>query len=177
MLATNLLADYAADRPAVLADLLMDADEKQFARIYPLVEKNKDRCIAEFARVVAEQLEVPKEKIVFESTGVIAENDPKVKPPVEYLKFRTQKEQGLMLPSKRFAVQLKSGKTYRITMTSKELDSFLVLRDKTGIDLAFDDDSGGEFNALILYTPSADDIYTVFAASLQAFHRGAARFN
>jgi formylglycine-generating enzyme required for sulfatase activity len=33
-LATNLLADYAADNPQVLADLLMDADEKQFAVIY-----------------------------------------------------------------------------------------------------------------------------------------------
>ena len=34
-LATNILADYAADQPQVLADLLMDADEKQFAVIYP----------------------------------------------------------------------------------------------------------------------------------------------
>jgi len=34
-LATNILADYAADQPPVLADLLMDADEKQFAVIYP----------------------------------------------------------------------------------------------------------------------------------------------
>ena len=34
-LATNILADYAADNPQVLADLLMDADEKQFAVIYP----------------------------------------------------------------------------------------------------------------------------------------------
>ncbi len=34
-LASNLLADYAADQPQVLADLLMDADEKQFAVIYP----------------------------------------------------------------------------------------------------------------------------------------------
>ena len=30
-LATDILADYAADQPQVLADLLMDADEKQFA--------------------------------------------------------------------------------------------------------------------------------------------------
>ena len=37
-LATNLLADYAADQPQVLADLLMDADEKQFAVIYPEVQ-------------------------------------------------------------------------------------------------------------------------------------------
>jgi serine/threonine protein kinase/formylglycine-generating enzyme required for sulfatase activity len=33
--ATNLLADYAADRPDVLADLLMDADPQQFAVIFP----------------------------------------------------------------------------------------------------------------------------------------------
>jgi eukaryotic-like serine/threonine-protein kinase len=39
-LATNILADYAADNPQLLADLLMDADEKQFAIIYP---KFKDR--------------------------------------------------------------------------------------------------------------------------------------
>src|SRR5262249_1287102 len=40
-LATNLLADYAADQPQLLADLLMDADEKQFAVIYP---RFKDRA-------------------------------------------------------------------------------------------------------------------------------------
>ena len=34
-LATDILADYAADNPQVLADLLMDADDKQFAVIYP----------------------------------------------------------------------------------------------------------------------------------------------
>ena len=34
-LATNFLADYVADQPQVLADLLMDADEKQFPVIYP----------------------------------------------------------------------------------------------------------------------------------------------
>jgi formylglycine-generating enzyme required for sulfatase activity len=32
--ATNLLADYAADQPQVLADLVMDSDEKQFAVMY-----------------------------------------------------------------------------------------------------------------------------------------------
>jgi hypothetical protein len=33
-LATNLLADYAADNPEILAELLMDADEKQFGVIF-----------------------------------------------------------------------------------------------------------------------------------------------
>jgi serine/threonine protein kinase/formylglycine-generating enzyme required for sulfatase activity len=40
-LATDILADYAADQPQLLADLLMDADDKQFAVIYP---KLKDRA-------------------------------------------------------------------------------------------------------------------------------------
>jgi eukaryotic-like serine/threonine-protein kinase len=39
-LATNLLADYAADNPQFLADLLLDADDKQFAVVFP---KLKDR--------------------------------------------------------------------------------------------------------------------------------------
>lgn len=42
-LATNLLADYAADQPQVLADLLMDGDEKQFAVLYPKFVKQRER--------------------------------------------------------------------------------------------------------------------------------------
>jgi len=34
-LATDVLADYAADVPQLLADLIMEADEKQFSVIYP----------------------------------------------------------------------------------------------------------------------------------------------
>ncbi|MGO9113374.1 MAG: protein kinase domain-containing protein, partial [Thermoguttaceae bacterium] len=42
-LATGILADYAADQPHVLADLVMDADEKQFAIIYTkLKERGED---------------------------------------------------------------------------------------------------------------------------------------
>jgi len=39
-LATDVLADYAIDQPKALADLVMEADEKQFALFYP---KLKDR--------------------------------------------------------------------------------------------------------------------------------------
>jgi formylglycine-generating enzyme required for sulfatase activity len=41
-LATEILADYAADKPQVLADLLMDADDKQFAVIYPKVNDSSE---------------------------------------------------------------------------------------------------------------------------------------
>jgi hypothetical protein len=40
-LATDLLADYAADQAPVLADLVMEADERQFASIFP---KLRDRA-------------------------------------------------------------------------------------------------------------------------------------
>jgi eukaryotic-like serine/threonine-protein kinase len=42
-LATNLLADYAADDTQVLADLLMDADERQFAVIYPRLKERGEQ--------------------------------------------------------------------------------------------------------------------------------------
>jgi serine/threonine protein kinase/formylglycine-generating enzyme required for sulfatase activity len=45
-LATSLLADYCADQPRVLADLLMDADDKQFAVIYPAFAAQGDRGLA-----------------------------------------------------------------------------------------------------------------------------------
>ena len=41
-LATDILADYAADQPSILADLLMDADEKQFAVIYPKFKEKSE---------------------------------------------------------------------------------------------------------------------------------------
>jgi formylglycine-generating enzyme required for sulfatase activity len=53
-LAANILADYAADQPQVLADLLMDADErqlladareKQFAALYPKLEAHRETAV------------------------------------------------------------------------------------------------------------------------------------
>ncbi len=157
-LATNLLADYAADNPQVLVDLLLDADEKQYSRIYPLVEKHRVDCLARLAGEVDKQVQaaVVKDKIVFESKGAIADDDPKVKP-----------SQGVAMPAKRFEVRLQGGKSYRLTMDSKELDSFLVLQNKAGKELAFNDDGGGDLNSLLVYTPERDDTYIVFAASFK----------
>ncbi len=44
-LATDILADYAADQPQVLADLLMDADDQQFAVIYPKFKEQSERAL------------------------------------------------------------------------------------------------------------------------------------
>ncbi len=47
-LATSLLADYAADQPQVLAELLMDADEKQFAIIYTKLKERGEEGLPFF---------------------------------------------------------------------------------------------------------------------------------
>jgi serine/threonine protein kinase/formylglycine-generating enzyme required for sulfatase activity len=52
--ATTFLADYATDQPEVLADLLMDGDEKQFAVIFPKFLDQSDRA-APFLERVAER--------------------------------------------------------------------------------------------------------------------------
>jgi eukaryotic-like serine/threonine-protein kinase len=44
-LATNLLADYAADNAQTLADLLMDAGEKQFVVIYPKLKEQGEKAL------------------------------------------------------------------------------------------------------------------------------------
>jgi formylglycine-generating enzyme required for sulfatase activity len=44
-LATDLLAAYAADRPEVLADLLSDATPRQYAVLFPVLERSRERAV------------------------------------------------------------------------------------------------------------------------------------
>jgi serine/threonine protein kinase/formylglycine-generating enzyme required for sulfatase activity len=59
-LATDILADYAARRPGVLAELLMDADEKQFAVLFPKVLPHRGRAVS----VLSETVKTPLEAIM-----------------------------------------------------------------------------------------------------------------
>ncbi|RLS84296.1 MAG: hypothetical protein DWI06_03730 [Planctomycetota bacterium] len=43
-LATNLLVDYAADQPEILTSLILDADEKQFSLLFPVVKGHGLTC-------------------------------------------------------------------------------------------------------------------------------------
>jgi formylglycine-generating enzyme required for sulfatase activity len=43
--AASLLLDYAADQPRVLADLLLEADEKQFPLLFPQVSRQAERAL------------------------------------------------------------------------------------------------------------------------------------
>jgi serine/threonine protein kinase/formylglycine-generating enzyme required for sulfatase activity len=44
-LATDILADYAADSPGRLADLLMDADDRQFAVLFPKLREQGEQAV------------------------------------------------------------------------------------------------------------------------------------
>jgi len=44
-LATNLLVDYAADQPEVLTSLILDADEKQFVLLFPVIKEQSANCL------------------------------------------------------------------------------------------------------------------------------------
>ena len=55
-LATNLLADYVSDQSQLLADLLMDADEKQFPVIYPRFEEQGERGLPLLASELSKEL-------------------------------------------------------------------------------------------------------------------------
>ena len=53
--ATTILADYAADQPLLLADLLMDADDKQFAVLYPKLKEQGQRGLPVLTREIDQQ--------------------------------------------------------------------------------------------------------------------------
>src|SRR5207249_558021 len=52
-LATNILTDYAGDRPALLADLLMDADPKAYAAFFPLARRQAAKTLPVFQAELA----------------------------------------------------------------------------------------------------------------------------
>ena len=54
--ATTILADYAAEKPDVLANLLMDADDKQFAVIYPKLREHGEKALALLTRDIEKRL-------------------------------------------------------------------------------------------------------------------------
>jgi formylglycine-generating enzyme required for sulfatase activity len=56
-MATNILADYFADQPPALADLLQDADAKQFGVLFGRIEPSSDQVLGNFQRTVATSID------------------------------------------------------------------------------------------------------------------------
>jgi hypothetical protein len=100
----------------------MNADDKQFE---PLFLKLRQHGEVALPPLLAEVVKKPTEGTdVLKTTGTIGAGDDKVK------------IFDLALATRVFDVRLKRSKTYHMTMTSQDLDAFLVLQDKTGEHLA-----------------------------------------
>lgn len=68
-------------------------------------------------------------------------------------------------PCKIHALKLAKDKTYQIDMESRDFDSYLRVEDSTGKQLAEDDDSGGNLNARLRFTPPKDEVYQIIATT------------
>lgn len=71
-----------------------------------------------------------------------------------------------------YAFEGHAGQRIQIDMTSVEIDSYLILLDPNGNDLAQDDDSGGGTNARLFVTLPRDGIYLLMANAYEAGQTG-----
>jgi hypothetical protein len=62
-----------------------------------------------------------------------------------------------------YAVKMKVGQKVQIDLVSNQFDAFLRVESQAGRELAADDDSGGNLNARLVFTPPADGVYRVIA--------------
>jgi serine protease Do len=69
-------------------------------------------------------------------------------------------------PQKLYSIKMKAGQRYVIDLESKDFDSYLHVLDSTKKRLASDDDSGGDLNSRISFTPPADGTYYIVATCL-----------
>jgi hypothetical protein len=65
-----------------------------------------------------------------------------------------------------YPIKLAAGAYYQIDLVSKDFDAYLRLEDARGNPLAEDDDSGGDLNSRIVFTPKSDGVYHLIATSL-----------
>jgi CHAT domain-containing protein/Tfp pilus assembly protein PilF len=101
---------------------------------------------------------VGKDGLILE--GRIGGDEPKIEVTVAPGKM-------LRLPRKSFLVRLAGGKSYRLIVASKEIDSFLVVRDAAGKQIDFDDDSGGGLDAALTLDVKNESVVRVFAAAFE----------
>jgi peroxiredoxin len=65
-------------------------------------------------------------------------------------------------PCKIHVVPLKKGQRYTIDMAGTGFDAYLRLEDNAGMELAEDDDSGGDLNAQIVFNCTKDGDYKIY---------------
>jgi hypothetical protein len=67
--------------------------------------------------------------------------------------------------AKVFLVKMVKGKTYSVEMASRQFDAYLRIEDAAGKQLAEDDDSGGNLDALIVFRASESGVFRIITTS------------
>jgi predicted Zn finger-like uncharacterized protein len=67
------------------------------------------------------------------------------------------------LRHKLYAIRMEANRTYEIDMISNDFDAYLNVVDETGRIVAADDDSGGNLNARIIFTPARGGLFHIEA--------------
>jgi hypothetical protein len=75
---------------------------------------------------------------------------------------------------KLFLFNMEAGKTYQIDMISKAFDAYLYLENPDGVQLAEDDDGGGNLNARIVYKAAVTGTHRIVATYYAANFLGGA---
>jgi hypothetical protein len=68
-------------------------------------------------------------------------------------------------PAKIHDVKLDKGKLYQIDLISDDFDSYLRLVNAAGVEVAQDDDGGGNLNSKILYRPTEDGNFKIYVTT------------
>jgi predicted Zn finger-like uncharacterized protein len=71
-----------------------------------------------------------------------------------------------------YEATFEAGKTYTIEMNSDQFDAYLYILDDTGLTVAQDDDSGGNLNARIVFTPRRGGVHQIECTSFADFETG-----
>src|SRR5205085_11551126 len=67
-----------------------------------------------------------------------------------------------------YTLPMKKDSSWEINLKSNDFDAFLRVEDSTGKELAFDDDSGGNLNAKLVFKAPKDDTYQIIATTYDA---------
>jgi hypothetical protein len=73
---------------------------------------------------------------------------------------------------KTYTYKMVAGHKYQIDMVSKEFDTYLRLEDPKGMEVAVDDDGGGDLNARIIYKATETGDFTICATTFAPGGKG-----
>jgi len=80
--------------------------------------------------------------------------------------------------SERYTFQAEAGQVVTILLISEDFDTYLRLQDPSGLEIAYDDDSGGNLDSRIgPYTLAANGTYTILAESFGGSSSGSYRLS